>query len=317
MARLHHWSRVVLVGILMLLTATSNTGRAEGDSNPKITRYFSQLNVIRLNPLGLDTQNKAMIQRKLMDSDSILFSNTFLGGGLSMKLNPAYVKIGPLLDFQPIALFNLKVGYEYMYFWNNLGPYFGYVQSWEDPIDPQAFADEVRDVNTEDGLAYSTAGHHFFIEPTLQAKAGPIAVRAKFAIEWWNMNVNEGDTVWYDATLDTFVPARGWVWANDTDVLYLTGGKATIGLRLSTVHPFFTDANFPVTADNPEGGEPVDFAGASHLRVGPLFAYSLKKDPTGSSHTLLSILGWYLNHPNRADSAMPYILVGYSYRRGL
>lgn len=265
---------------------------------------LSHLDVIRLNPLGLETQNRVLYQRKLQESDSILFANTYGAAGASLKLNPAFLKVGPVFEFQPIAVFHLRVAYEFMQFFGT----FDYVQSYAEPTDPEGYADDNRADNGDQ--AYVTNGHHVYIEPTLQAKVGSVAIRSKFAFEWWQMDIEDGDTVWYDATLDTYVPGDGFVVTNDTDVLYLAG-DIIAGARLSWVNPIYRDDHFV-------DGMPDDFDGMSHLRVGPLGVYTIseRKGPVPVSHKVLANVSWYLSHPNR-EGAMPYILLGYAYNRDL
>ncbi len=278
---------------------------AEADAPGPVRWTLSHLDVIRLNPLGLESQNRVLYQRRLQESDSILFANTYGAAGASLKLNPAFLKVGPVFEFQPIAVFHLRVAYEFMQFFGT----FDFVQSYPEPTDPDGYADDNRADNGD--AAYVTSGHHIYVEPTLQAKVGQVAIRSKFAIEWWKMDLEEGDRVWYDATLDTYVPGDGFVVTNDTDVLYLAG-DIIAGLRLSWVNPVYRDEHFA------SGEIPDDFEGMSHLRVGPLGVYTLseRKGPVPVSHKVLANVSWYLSHPNR-EGAMPYILLGYAYNRDL
>ncbi len=267
---------------------------------------FSHLDVIRLNPLGLETQNKLLYRRRLQESESILFADTYGAAGASLKLNPAFLKVGPVFEFQPIAVLHLKVAYEFMQFFGT----FDYVQSYAEPTDPEGYADDNRADNAD--AAYVTNGHHVYIEPTLQAKAGAVAIRSKFALEWWRMDLEGEDTVWYDATLDTYVPGEGFVVTNDTDLLYLGIEGFIIGARMSWVNPIYRDEHFVGDAI-PDG-----FDGMSHLRAGPLALYTLseEKGAVPIMHRVLANVSWYVNHPNR-EGAMPYILVGYAYNRDI
>lgn len=277
------------------------------EAGPGAKRWLlSHLDVIRLNPLGLESQNRLMYQVKLRESDSVLFANTFAAGGLGLKLNPAFLKVGPVLELQPIAVLHIRAVYEFMQFFGT----FDYVQSYAEPTDPDGFADDNRAAEENAANAYVTNGHHAYIEPTLQMKVGSVAVRSKFALEWWDMELEGGDRVWYDATLDTYVPGEGFVVTNDTDLLYLAGDFVA-GARLSWVNPIYRDDHFV-------DGEPDGFDGMSHLRAGPLAVYTLSAEggPEPVSHRVLANVSWYIQHPNR-EGAMPYILVGYAYDRDL
>ena len=61
-------------------------------------------------------------------------------------------------------------------------------------------------------------------------------------------------------------------------------------------------------------GEPAGFAGNSHMRLGPIVAFSFNTREYSSfdKPTLLAIVNWYLDHPNR-EGALPYVLLGFSF----
>jgi hypothetical protein len=280
---------VFIIGVLLAcFFAVTGIAIAEEETSglvlPSDRLTWASLSIIRYNPLGLETQNRLMYSKRLADSSSVLFRDTFLALGPSVKLNPAYVKAGGLLDFQPIAIFNLRLGYEFINYFGTQG----YLQSF--PASNADYDDDTMKKNKEN--AYSTKGHHYFAEPTLQMKVGKIAARSKFGFEYWDMDLHKDDKYFYDATLDTLVPVKKLVWTNDTDLLYMSG-QLTLGLRYSAVCPG-TDQ--------------------SHMRLGPLFAWSFNTNDYTSFNkpTLLVILGWYLDHPNRMG-AVPYTLVGFSF----
>lgn len=295
--------------------AAREAAAEEAPEIPKTRLYLSDLTLIRLGPLGLETQNRLVFQRRLMDSDSILFRDTFVNGALSLKLNPAYYKIGPTVDIQPIALLNLRLGYEFMGYFGT----FGYLQSWSEPRLEQdghsPFEEDHRVANEEAGLNYVTTGHHAFVEPTLQLKVSKVAVRTKWPIEYWNMALQdmdgdgETDRVFYDATLHTLVPANGLVVSTDTDVLYVSGKHLTAGLRYSGVFPQYGASAFA------GGAEPATALDGSHHKLGPLVAWTFKQRDYSAFNrpTLLFVGGWYLDHPNTEESTFPYVLLGFSF----
>lgn len=292
---------------LLALALLAPSVRAEPP--PEHRLYLGSLSIFRLGPLGLETQNRLMMQKRLMDSDSVLFENTFAAGGLSLKLNPAYVKAGPLIELQPIALFHLRAGYEYISYFGS----FGYLQSWPEPTTQHSFELSERDLNEAGDLNYVTSGHHLLVEPTVQAKAGPIVIRSKTAIEYWSMSLQNDDLVFYDATLHTLVPGQGWIIANDSDLLYASGKHLTAGVRYSGVFPSYADDDFQ------GGAVPAEAIDGSHHKVGPLIAWAFHNRDFQkyglNKPTLLFIGGWYLKHPNEVESQFPYVLVGFGFTK--
>ncbi len=288
---------LTLFTILTVLAVSAVAQDQPEDVQPPKERFYLQsLTVARYHPLGLLTRNDFMYSRRLMESDSILFRDTYFAIGPTTSLSPAYVKVGPLIELQPIALLNLKAGYEYVYY---LGT-FDYLQSY--PFSDASFHD---DRIAQDGSkAYAAGGHHYFAEATVQMKYKIVALRSKFGGEYWDMNFMKKyrweylywnfrkDRYFYDVTLDTLVPNKGFIWTNDTDLLFMKD-RWVVGARFSGV--------FPGT-------------NSDHMRVGPLFAWTFKtkKYTNFSRPTLLVILGWYLKHPHRIG-ALPYTLVGFSF----
>jgi len=133
------------------------------------------------------------------------------------------------------------------------------------------------------------------------------------------MNLQRGDRVWYEATLDTSIPAKGLMFANDLDVLYgMDMGKArlNIGARYTAVAPLYSaDAVLPT--------QTVDGIDNSHHRLGLLAAYTLYDDGYTSFNkpTVLLISSWYLSHRYRAGQevsrAVPYIVLGFAFQSDL
>jgi hypothetical protein len=274
----------LITGFYLLPAQGEEPGKEQPIVPPSSRLYLSSLTIARYNPLGIETQNRLMYSMRLFDSSSLLFRDTFFAIGPSLKLNPAYLKVGPLIDFQPITILNIRIAYEFIQYFGS----FGYLQSYN--VSNAPYSDDTRDETKQS--AYSTNGHHYYIEPTLQMKVGDFAARTKFAFEYWVMNLHQGDRFFYDATLDTLVPIKKLVWTNDTDFLYMNG-PLTMGIRYSAVIPG-TDEY--------------------HMRVGPIVAWSFNTNDYTSFNkpTILMILGWYVRHPNR-QGGVPYILLGFSF----
>lgn len=261
--------------------------------------YLASLTLVRYNPLGLETQNRLVFQHRLQDSESLLRRDTFASLAASLKLNPSYLKAGPIIELQPFTVINVRAGYEFLQYFGSLG----YLRSYPDAT--RDYSDDTRKLTK--AAAYSTSGHHLYVEPMLMAKVGPIAMRSKVAIEYWSLKLHGGDHLFYDATLDTLVPNDGWVVTNDTDLVYMAG-RLTVGARFSGVWPQNTAEDF--------GGKdaPAGFQGNHHMRLGPLaaFSFTTREYSSFNKPTLLAIAGWYLDHQSR-EGALPYLVLGFSF----
>jgi hypothetical protein len=283
---------------------------------PPWTRLIgNHLLVFRYNPLGLEYQLRAGVQRRLYRSESAVFRDNFIFGGFYPKINPAFVKFGPSFEIQPLSVFNLRVAAELMGFFSS----FGFLQSFNSPL--VDYSDTALNAGRDAKRNYSTAGGHFMIEPSVQLKFGPIVVRDKLAIEYWRMNVKRGEKLFYEATVDTLLSANGWVIANDADLLFLhdfkdwkgtfRGARLTLGARYTLVKPLYQGSDF-APGDDPKAEN------NDHHRVGPIAAFTFFDHGYESFNrpTALLVANWYVDHRWRAgrdvSQALPYLILGFS-----
>ncbi len=287
---------------------------------------LSDLTVLRVNPVGLETRMRFGVQKRLYASEKAITRNNFAFAGLFPKLNPASAQLGVGGEIQPASIFNLRAFGEFQKYFGT----FGFLQSF--PTANANYSDEtlkdLRDSTTTPPQSATVL--HASIQPLLQLKVGPIAIRGLFQFDYWNFKVRAGDTVAYEATFDTLLPDNGWTLSIDADVLY-TGKKNTaIGLRFSHVHPFYKDKHFASPADRDAyDGENM------HSRLGLFGAYTLKDDgpTTFNKPTVILIASWYLQHRWRAGEpgtlavderpadfvsrGVPYVLLGFAFESDL
>ncbi len=293
-----------LLVALVVLYGTSHEALAEPET-PDLRISITNLLVGRINPLGLEDQLRIGPQKRLYHSSSPILSDNFLFFGATPRVNPAFIKAGPSLEIQPLSILTLRFGFELMQIFGS----FGELQSFASPLDN--YSDSTLDKNTNAGRNYVTSGSHFTFEPTLRMKLGPVALVNRFSIEYWAMNVHTGDTVFYESTLDTLVPARGWILSNDLDLVYISKLKFVIGARYSVVHPLYQPGDFR------PGEAQVNLNG--HQRLGPLFAYTFFDHPFArfNKPTLVLIVNWYVDHRWRTgadvSAGVPYAVLGFGF----
>jgi hypothetical protein len=307
--------------------ATTRENPEELGPPPENRLVLNNLLVGRYNPLGLEDQIRFGFQRRLFASYKPAFRDNFLFVGIYPKINPAFIKIGPMVEVQPLSILNLRFQAEMIDYFGT----FGELQSFTSPLAIYSDSaltcnDKGNDDNACQGLPpgygtpamknYVTHGMHFVFEPMLQMKFGPIAIRNRFSIEYWNMRLRPGDTVFYEITLDTLIPASGWVLANDLDVLYITKFRFVAGLRYSVVHPFYSASDYQPgqdTSQNPNG----------HQRIGPLLAYTFfeKGYARFDRPSLILIANWYVQHRWRTgqdvNQGIPYVVLAFAFQSDL
>ncbi|MBW2258390.1 MAG: hypothetical protein JRI25_27875 [Deltaproteobacteria bacterium] len=218
---------ILLVGLL-----APGVARADDPEVPRHRLFLENSTAVRINPLGLMEVANLSYRLKLMESDSILFEDTYLMVGPGLFLSPAFVKPGVRVEVMPIALLQLSATYRYQYF---LGT-FDQIQSWPDPS-----ADWSDTAIEETGdEAYSTGGHQVVLQARLQAKVGPIAVRETTRWEYNDLDITDGTVAYYDQTPDMLVPDKGWLMVSDLDVLYVhPDNTLKAGVRWTYTAPYY------------------------------------------------------------------------------
>lgn len=292
----------ICVALVALMAGTStvsaDTGDAEQtasvDSPHSLT--YRNLFAVRLNPLGLVDALSVDYQYRLYEHDSPLFANNYVGFHVQPILSPAYARMGAGIDIQPLSILRLGATYEYVGFFGN----FDFVQSY--PVPAANWSDSSLEAGGEAGLNYATTGSQLTVHMLLQMKIGPIAARTNLKVMKFDMDLRDGDTVWYDPLLDYLLPGDGWGVTNDADLLYLTDFGLVAGLRYST-----TSANYDSEAEDPND--------PTH-RLGPLISYTFVSAPGEfvDSVGAFLVVNWYLKHRFRTgedtSQALPYVAVG-------
>ncbi|MCW5802436.1 MAG: hypothetical protein KIT31_08615 [Deltaproteobacteria bacterium] len=291
---------------------------------------LSDLTILRLNPIGLETRGRFGLQKRLYASEKKISKNNFAFVGAYPKLNPANASFGVGGELQPVSMFNLRAMAEVQQYFGT----FGFLQSFTSPTKNYSDA-QIDALETVPGRApQATNLFHIGIAPTLQAKVGPIAVRTLVQLDYWDLNIRAGDTVAYEPTYDTLLPDGGWTLSTDTDVLYTGRPGLAIGLRHSFVHAFYGDKHFAdrdLSADENKQQAAAFGDRNSHQRLGLFAAYTMRdRGPSKfNKPTVVLILSWYLDHRWRlgapaqlrpgetagdfTNRAVPYFLLGYAF----
>lgn len=283
---------------------------------------LSDLTIFRWNPIGLETRARIGLQKRLYASEKAITRNNFGFVGAFPKLNPASAQFALGAELQPASILNIRAFGEVQQFFGT----FGFLQSfgsananYSDDLLKNLRDDPTRGPQSKRLL-------HASIQPLLQLKVGPVAVRSLFQLDYWSFDLRPGEDVVYEPTYDTLLPKNGWTLAVDTDVLYVGKPGLAVGVRHTVVRPFYSSTHFTDAADEAAyDGE------NGHQRVGLFAAYTFRD--TGPSRynkpTVLMIVSWYLSHRWRTGEpemmavgtssadytsrAVPYFILGYAF----
>ncbi|HLL04825.1 MAG TPA: hypothetical protein VK539_29840 [Myxococcaceae bacterium] len=297
----------LLLGLLLpaLCLAQSPVATPETPSDRLV---LNTLLGARLNPLGLELASRAGYQKLLYRNEAALFRDNFVFVGTHPRLSPASIRVGPVVELQPLSIFNLRLAAEYVGYFGTLG----YLQSRPSPS--ADYSDTSLEAGKEAGDYGSASGMRLAIEPFVQMKVGPLALRNRFTLEYWNMgDLRNGGTVFYEGTMDTLVPGKGLVYANELDVLFLGLPPLVLGARHSLVRPLYTSRQLA----------PGESVNNGHHRLGLLAAYVFYDEgfTAFNKPAVFLNVAWYLRHRWRTGAdvsrAVPYVGLGFAFQSDL
>ncbi|HEX8703545.1 MAG TPA: hypothetical protein VF815_32215 [Myxococcaceae bacterium] len=297
---------LLLLGLLLPVLSWAQVA-APAPEIPQNRLVLNSLLVTRINPIGLELQTRGGYQRRLYANEEALFRDNFLFVGTYPRISPALIKVGPMVEIQPLSIFNLRLAAEYVGFFGALG----FLQSRGSPTGD--YSDSTLNTGRDAGAAYSTSGSRLAIEPVVQLKMGPLALRNRFSLEYWNVGLRGDDRVFYEPTLDTLLPGKGLTYANDLDLLFTGLPPLVLGARHSLVRPVYTSRQL-------SEGESIN---NGHHRLGILAAYVFYDEGYTSFNKPAVILNvaWYLRHRYRTGAevnrSVPYVLLGFAFQSDL
>jgi hypothetical protein len=287
-----------LLGALLLAgTAPAAAFIEDPATGAKHRLLFTSLTAGQYNPLGLQTDLLTGYRYRLFRSEKLILRDTFVGARQVLRINPAYVRVGAMVEVQPAAVFMLRAFYEHR-------DYFGsanMLQSYASPGSANRRADL--------GLKYAGRGHQLWLQVTLRMKVGPVAFLNETEIHDFRMSLRRGDRVFYDAFFDTLVPGNGWLVANHAHVVVFARPRLLLGLRYTVAHALYPDSWLDPAVGN------VD---TPNHKVGPVAAYVF---PSRSRYfkapTLIALANWWFKNRYRTgqavSQAIPYAILAFQW----
>ncbi len=298
---------------IVALAPDANAQAYRDGPPPQHRIVYRDMTVLRLNPLGLISDARITYRYRLFESEKLAFRDNFIGIGVAPALSAAFARGGPIIEFQPASFLQLWGMYEFIGYFGA----FNFLQSY-----PTADASRINYSDTElkrrgalekgdPEKNYSATGGQLLFGANAQFKFGPIVVRDQVRFGRANMNLRDGDRVYYDIFFDLLTGNRGFWMANDADLLWQgMGNRLTLGIRYSAGQAFYKPEHFG------PGDDQNNTPGSIH-RVGPLAAWTFKKaDGAAFEPTILTVVNWWLKSPYRTGQdvaqAVPFFVLALS-----
>ena len=125
---------------------------------------YKNLTALRFNPLGAVNEFQFGYRLQLVNRNTALFKESYLALKVHTFLNPAFGRIGPMLEIQPLAILNLQAIY------NGVGYFrtFDQLQSFQSPN--AIYSDDALDERTDS--RYATTGHYITLRRCCRRRSG-------------------------------------------------------------------------------------------------------------------------------------------------
>jgi hypothetical protein len=300
---MHAFVRTLL--LLSVLAPLAASAQMLQDQPPPQHRLVHRnLFIIRNTPLGVGIDSRLSYRYRLYKSESPALRDNFLGVGAASLLSPAFVRVGPYAEFNPLSVFSVWATAQYIKYFGT----FDLVQGF--PGAQSDFSDSAIERNAANHQA--AHGWELTLGASFQAKVSNIVFRNQVRMIRGDLKLRPGERIYYDQLYDVGAPNKGWFLTNDVDLMYQTrGNKLLVGARYTITAPFYDEAKH----FDPES--PVTSVHNGSQRLGPSIAYTFKNEDGArfNTPTVLLIAQWWLRHRFRtgADSsgALPVVGVGF------
>jgi hypothetical protein len=251
--------------------------------------FLRNQSAARVNPYGLFDEIRIGWRQRTLRS---LRASTAVG--LNASVSPAFARAGVYAEyaFPGVELFGI---YE-------AGGYFG-------PLGLHSFPTAGGARYSEDDLAhdpvYPAAMQQLIAGTLVHVEAGPFIFSSNSRFVFQQVAIREGDRVFYDWNWDILFPNKGWIYVNDIDALVQPIRHFRVGVRYDITHAFYSSAD-AATNDTTQ-------------RIGPIASYVFSEHERAAFNapTIALVVNWWIEHPYRADSALPYLGLAFTFKSNL
>jgi hypothetical protein len=310
-------TRGAVLAAVLFLTGKTAAAQAWVDGPPPQHRFFHRsLLAVRVNPLGLFYDGRFGYRLRLYRSEKTALRDNHLGIGLAPVVSPAFMRVGPFIEFTPATFLTLWGTVTFVQYFGTFDLAASFPSAGSGLDGQNSFSDAtIRTRSQPVGNPvdnYLANGWEVTLGVDLQAKVGPMILRNKMRFVRPEMKLRAGDRIIYDQLYDVAAPNYGWYWTNDLDVLWQgIQNKLVAGARFTATVPFNDARHF-------EPGEAQEARNAM-MRVGPFVGYTFfSRDGAGFNNPTIFLLAqWWLLHRYRAgqevSQALPLMGVGFQF----
>lgn len=200
--------------MLPLLLATAALAQ---DTRPPLEGWSPNVEVrgnLSFVRLGLLSTVRGGVSHPLWDQPgSALFGKTFVTAWAEANASPAYLRVGPRVSFEPIAIFNLQA-----FAWHT--SYFGNFQTVIGFDEPGALYGTNEDLEAFSDRQVPGSSITWGVAPTIKAKAGPVVIALSGEYTRWNLRSElEGD-YWFEREYELLIGRQDAIWSSNAVLAY-------------------------------------------------------------------------------------------------
>lgn len=259
---------------------------------------------LRVNPLGLIYDGRFAYRLRLYQSDSKVLRDNYLGIGIAPNASPAFVGIGPYLEFSPLTMFSVWAMVQAIQYFGSFNLLQGFAGAQSD------FSDTAIRTNAANHVA--TGGYEVTVGANFQAKVSVVLLRSQARLIYGSMKLKDNERVYYSQLYDMAMPNQGWAFVNDLDLVYQSlDSKILAGARYTATVPLYDPAR------HLDPNDPIQTVDNAMHRVGPFLAYTFKVEDGArfNTPTVFLLVQWWLKHRFRTGldtpAALPLFGVGF------
>jgi hypothetical protein len=182
--------------------------------------YIDQNLQAAYNPVGLQLGTKLFYRLPLVKKEGILWESTKIDAGITNSLSPAYDFVGPFIDIEPIAVFDLALSAQLAGYYSGLGFGFRDLSGYDAGFDSSAL----------DSIPERNAGGYFLsAAPTLKFAVGRFAFSDTLHMSYFNVDGGQG--YFYETVANCALAKSGFELYNDAYALIKFDSGLMLGVN--------------------------------------------------------------------------------------
>lgn len=251
--------------------------------------FYNQFSARAMPLLGVADEFGLNYRYYFSDSDSILFKNNNVGFGIFDSISPATNSVGVFAEVEPIAIFKLRVQYEYV-------QHFGaFTAMLVFPDKNSDYSDSELDYLQDEDKAVWATGEMFTVMPTFQIMVGRFVALDMLKFRWYDMN-KEG--YFYEPTEDTLAKMNDYFFTNEAVIgIALWKRDEKNMLLLGTRHLYFS----------------LEESGKQRQELDGVLVWMREKLFFMENPTIMTAIGGYLDDQYRTKDVMIGLVFRFEY----